>query len=134
MHLCVHSPEMKYTKQSAIGCIFQCSFTGNEMYKTKLPLFASKEKHVGKPIYSYTRRMLLLLLEFSSERRSKNNTNFWESFDAKVAEKLFKMLGKNPSDTQTDLLMFLSIWTAFEKLLATLNTGHNLTKSSYILL
>jgi hypothetical protein len=31
----VHSPEMKYTKRSTIGCIFQCSFTGNEIYKTK---------------------------------------------------------------------------------------------------
>jgi hypothetical protein len=49
----VHSPEIKYTKRSAIGCIFQCSFTGNEMYKTKLPLFASKEKHVGKKHYLF---------------------------------------------------------------------------------
>jgi hypothetical protein len=50
---------MKYTNRSAIGCIFQCSFTGNEMYKTKLPLFASKEKHVGKnTIYSCTRTLI----------------------------------------------------------------------------
>ena len=87
----VHSPEMKYTKRSTIpfgnqlllkrpmclnkvdlSCIFQCSFTGNEIYKTryhrlhfsvfihrkwnemykiKLPLFASKEKHVGKKLF-----------------------------------------------------------------------------------
>jgi hypothetical protein len=49
----VHPPEIKYTKRSAIGCIFQCSFTGNEIYKTKLPLFASKEKHVGKKHYLF---------------------------------------------------------------------------------
>ena len=55
----VHSPEMKYTKRSATGYIFQCSFTGNGMYKTKLPLFASKEKHVGKnTIYSNTRTLI----------------------------------------------------------------------------
>ena len=47
------SPEMEYTKRSAIGCIFQCLFTGNEMYKTKLPLFAYKEKHVGKKHYLF---------------------------------------------------------------------------------
>jgi hypothetical protein len=35
---------------------------------------------------------------------SKNNTKFWERFDAKVWEELFKMLWeKPPSDTQTDL-------------------------------
>jgi hypothetical protein len=63
--------EMKCTKQSVIGvhpCSFtgneiyktkchrvhfQCSFIGNEMYKTKLPLFASKEKHVGKKHYLF---------------------------------------------------------------------------------
>ena len=48
-----YSPEMKYTKRNAIGCIFQCSFTGNEMYKTKPQLFASKEKHVGKKHYLF---------------------------------------------------------------------------------
>jgi hypothetical protein len=31
---------MKCTKQSVIG-VRPCLFTGNEMYKTKLPLFAS---------------------------------------------------------------------------------------------
>ena len=44
--------EMKCTKQSVIG-VHPCSFTGNEIYKTKLPLFASKEKHVGKKHYLF---------------------------------------------------------------------------------
>ena len=43
---------MKCTKQSVIG-VHPCSFTGNEIYRTKLPLFASKEKHVGKKHYLF---------------------------------------------------------------------------------
>jgi hypothetical protein len=43
---------MKCTKQSVIG-VHPCSFTGNEIYKTKLPLFASKEKYVGKKHYLF---------------------------------------------------------------------------------
>ena len=73
----VHSPELKYTKRNTIGCIFQCSFTGNEMYKTKLPLFASKEKHVGKKHY------LFLQLQKDFDRSKKlsqftfNGQNFF---------------------------------------------------------
>ena len=73
----VHSPEMKYTKRSAIGCIFQCSFTGNEMYKTKLPLFASKEKHVGKKHYLFLHKDFDRSKKLSQFTFNGQNFFFW---------------------------------------------------------
>jgi hypothetical protein len=49
----------------------------NEMYKTKLPLFASKEKHVGKnTIYSYT-RTLISQKTFPNLRLTDKTFFFW---------------------------------------------------------
>ena len=73
----VHSPEMKYTKRSAIGCIFQCSFTGNEMYKTKVPLFASKEKHVGKKQYLFLHKDFDRSKKLSKFTFNGQNFFFW---------------------------------------------------------
>jgi hypothetical protein len=53
--------------------------------------------------------MLLLPLQASEGLEGAKTI---QNFDAKFSEKLFKMLGENPSDTQTDLLMFFSIWAA----------------------
>jgi hypothetical protein len=56
--------------------------------------------------------MLLLSLEFLSERRSKIAKTI-QTFDAIESGKLFKMLEiKKPSDTQTNLPKFFSIWAA----------------------
>jgi hypothetical protein len=52
IHIWCVFTEMKCTKQSVIG-VHPCSFTGNEIYKTKLPLFASKEEHVGEKHYLF---------------------------------------------------------------------------------
>jgi hypothetical protein len=73
----VYSPEMKYTKRSAIGCIFQCSFTGNEMYKTKLPLLASKEKHVGKKHYLFLHKDFDRSKKLSQFTFNRQNVFFW---------------------------------------------------------
>jgi hypothetical protein len=46
-------------------------------------------------------------MNFQASEGEKTIQNFEnQSFDAKVAENLFKMLGGNPNDTQIDVLTF----------------------------
>jgi hypothetical protein len=109
------SPEIKYTKQSAIRCIFQCSFTGNGMYKTKLPLFASKEKHVGK------KHFLFLHKDFDRSKKLSqftfNGQNFFLLANTlKTFEKINKAWGPQkhgPVAHATSTIWLIRHWYAF---------------------